>query len=124
MDPLMDENTNNSKPFPKKKGLSFLPAWLRNKYVLASLGFILIMFFFDRNDVFTQYRRRGEVKVLEQSKAVLQQKIAVESTELQQIKDNPNSLERYAREKYLMKRDDEDLYIINDSIQKENTPKQ
>jgi cell division protein DivIC len=94
------------------KLLSHIPAWLRNKYFISFAAFASIMFFFDKNDLLTQYARVIELKELYQSKAYYQEQISLESKELEQLRSNPATLEKYAREKYMMKRDNEDLFII------------
>jgi len=71
-----------------------------------------IMFFFDKNDVLTQLNRRKELKELQQSKEYYTTQIQLEAKELEALKNNPAILEKYAREKYLMKRDNEDLFVI------------
>ena len=78
------------------------------------------MLFFDKNDLFTQSARVKELKELYQSKAYYQEQIAAESKELELLKSNPATLEKYAREKYMMKRDNEELFIIPE---KSHTPK-
>jgi len=94
------------------KLLTHIPSWLKNKYFISLAAFIAILFFFDKNDVFTQYARHKELRELQQSKQHYSSQIATESKELEQLKSNPATLERYAREKYLMKRDNEDLFIL------------
>ena len=97
------------------KLLSHIPSWLKNKYFISLVAFAAIMLFFDKNDLFIQSARVKELKNLYQSKAHYQVQIAAESKELEQLKSNPAILEKYAREKYLMKRDNEDLFIIPES---------
>lgn len=70
------------------------------------------MFFFDKNDVITQLNRRRELKELQLSKEYYTTQIRLESKELEQLKTNPAVLEKYAREKYLMKRENEELFVI------------
>ena len=94
------------------KLLSYIPSWLRNKYFISFAAFAAILLFFDKNDLFTQYDRVKELKELYQSKAYYQEQIASENKELEQLKTNPGTLEKYAREKYMMKKDNEDLFII------------
>lgn len=92
--------------------LSHIPAWLRNKYFLSLAGFIVWMLFFDPRDVYTQMERTRELKELQASKQYYQSEIELEKSELEQLINNPAMVEKYAREKYLMKRDNEDLFVI------------
>ena len=91
---------------------SQIPAWLRNKYLISIGLFAAIMLFFDKNDVFTQRERGQQLKQLQQSKQYYTDRISSERAELQLLKSNPGTLEKYAREKYLMKKEEEDLFIV------------
>ncbi len=94
------------------KLLSKIPAWLKNKYALTTVAFIVWVLFFDRNDLLTQLERRKELRTLQKSKDYFSQQIAEEQKSLQELKSNPAAIEKYAREKYLMKRENEDIFII------------
>jgi len=86
---------------------------LKSKYLITLIGFVVWMFFFDDRDVITtHFRHTRELKQLQQSKSYYQQEIASTREELEQLKANAATIEKYAREKYLMKRDNEDLFII------------
>jgi cell division protein FtsB len=96
------------------KILSHIPSWLKNKYLLSFAAFAAIMLFFDKNDIFTQSARVKELRDLKESKQYYQTQIATETKQLEELKSNPATLEKYAREKYMMKRDNEDLFIISE----------
>jgi cell division protein FtsB len=103
------------------KLLTHIPYWLKSKYFIAIGIFTAIMLFFDKNDVFTQSARNKQLKYLQESKQYYTDRIASERIELEQLKSNPGTVEKYAREKYLMKRDNEDLFIIPEPIDKEGS---
>lgn len=105
---LVLQNSNNMKL------LNHLPAWLKNKYFISFAAFTVIMLFLDKNDYFTQLGRKKELKKLEQGKAYYTREIEAERKELEQLKRDPATLEKYAREKYFMKKDNEDLFIISE----------
>jgi cell division protein FtsB len=94
------------------KLLQHIPAWLKNKYFIASIAFGAWIVFFDRNDILTQWQRGKELNDLQVTKDNFTAKITRERKELSQLQSNPAILEKYAREKYYMKRDNEDLFII------------
>jgi len=94
------------------KLLSRIPSFIRNKFSLAAVGFVVWMLFFDRNDLFTQMQRRGELNELKQSKAYFEKQIAENRKFSKDLQFNAQAIEKYAREKYMMKRDNEDLFII------------
>ena len=86
---------------------------LKNKYLLSGVGFaVWLLFFDDRDLITTHFKHRDELRKLEQSKKYYQQQIATTKTELEHLKTNPATIEKYAREKYLMKRDNEDLFLV------------
>lgn len=87
---------------------------LKNKYVLAFLFFAVWIGFFDKNDLITQYKRSNELKDLNQSKVHFDGLITTTREELRQLDSDPALLEKYAREKYLMKKDNEDIFIFAD----------
>ena len=88
---------------------------LTNKYLLASVFFVVWMLFFDQRDYFQQRDRQDELKKLEAKKQYYVQEIGKTKKELQDLQNNPAALEKFAREHYLMKKDGEDIYIIEDS---------
>ncbi|MES2881519.1 MAG: septum formation initiator family protein [Bacteroidota bacterium] len=89
-----------------------IPSFLKNKYLLTLTAFVLWMFFFDDKDILTQRTRTGNLRELQESKAFFTAEIAAERKALEELKSNPAAIEKFAREKYLMKRDNEDLFII------------
>ena len=90
-----------------------IPNWLKNKYVLTALCFgIWVLFIDDRDFVTTQFRQVKELPKLEDRKVYFEEQIMAVRKELDQLKSNPATLEKYARERYLMKRDNEDLFVV------------
>lgn len=83
-----------------------------NKYLITGIFFAIWMMFFDRNNIPLQIRRITEQNKLEQSEKNMSLRITNTQKELELLKTNPETLEKYAREKYLMKKDNEDLYIV------------
>ncbi|HZF65931.1 MAG TPA: septum formation initiator family protein [Chitinophagaceae bacterium] len=96
------------------KSLPRIPAYIKNKFFLTAAAFVLWMLFFDRNDLLTQAERRRELKELQASKQYYKEQITIERKTSEELKSDPAVIEKYAREKYLMKRDNEDLFIIQD----------
>ena len=94
------------------KFVKSIPPILRNKFLITGLAFVVWMLWFDRNDLNLQWQRISELKRLEQSEKTMQKQISDTRAELDLLKTNPLTLEKYAREKYMMKKDNEDLYII------------
>jgi cell division protein DivIC len=86
---------------------------LKNKYILTLLIFGAWMFFFDQNSFLSQRKFTKEVNQLEARRKFYTNQNELLKIQKDALIDNPANLERLAREKYLMKRDDEDVYIIN-----------
>ena len=118
MEKKSTNKAQSNPPSPESvwtRSLSRIPAWLKNKYLMTFGVFVVWMLFFDRNDLITQHHRNTEYQQLTESREYYLEKIAGENTELQKLKFNPYTLEKYAREKYYMKRDNEDVYIIDEA---------
>jgi cell division protein DivIC len=90
-----------------------LRGFFTNKYLITGIAFALWMLFFDRNDITLQLKRVRELKKLQESEKVMDKQITDTKQELSLLKTNPETLEKYAREKYIMKKDNEDLFVIN-----------
>src|SRR5690606_19323727 len=91
-----------------------IPAWLKNKYSLSLLVFVVWLVFFDHNDLFVQMERTSELKQLEKGKEYYTEQIREMKKELSELNSDPASLEKAARERYMMKKDNEDLFIIEE----------
>lgn len=95
---------------------------LGNRYVLVLLFFGVWMLFLDNYSYFEQRVLDKEIEELEENKQYYIQEIKKDSTAIKQL-NNPDQTEKYAREKYYMKRENEDIYIIEfeDSVPEEET---
>ena len=83
-----------------------------NKYFLVSAGFVVWMLFFDRNDLLSQYEYRTQLNKFKAEKDFYIAEIEKVKTDLNELTTNQERLEKFAREKYLMKKDNEDVYVI------------
>lgn len=94
--------------------LKKIPDWLKNKYTLTTAGFVVWLLFFDHNDFFQQVERRNELRGLEKGKSYYTEQVEALKREVSELKGDPASIEKAAREKYMMKKDNEDLFIIEE----------
>jgi cell division protein DivIC len=92
--------------------LSRLPSFLKNKYFIAMLAVGAWLLFFDKNNLLHQWRLQRQLNELNRDREYYMEEIERDSTAIRQLKDDPEELERYARENYLMKKEGEDIYII------------
>lgn len=84
----------------------------KNKYFLVSSIFLVWMVFFDRNDLFSQWEYHQQVSKLKQERDFYQKETAKVHQDLDELTSNKEKLEKFAREKYLMKKDNEDVFVI------------
>jgi len=85
---------------------------IKNKYVIAILIFLVLILFIDENNLFVTRSLKKDVSELNQTVDTLLRGIEQDSIQAQRLKDNMDSIERYGREQYYMKRADEDVFII------------
>ncbi len=86
--------------------------FLKNKYIIAILFFLIYMTFLDRNNFIKQIRLKKEVNTLMKEKNYYIQEVRNDSIRMIELYTNPDNLERFAREKYLMKKKNEDVFVI------------
>ena len=99
----------------KKAGRKFLKIYwqlFRNKYFLAAFCLLVWLAFFDRNDFLSQYQYHKKLKDLEKEQRYYLDEISTMRHDMQELLGNPKNLEKYAREQYRMKRDNEDVYVM------------
>jgi cell division protein DivIC len=99
------------------KKLGSVVTVLRNKYISSVIVFVCWILFFDRNDLWTQWDRKHELQKLETSKAFYEQEIATTKKDLMELNNNPAILEKFAREKFYLKKPTEEIFIVDDSTQ-------
>lgn len=85
---------------------------IKNKFTIASLAFIIWMLFFDRNDLTSQMHFSKQRSDLKNEKAFFEKEIERVEKGLEELSSDPQKLQKFAREKYLMKKENEDLFII------------
>jgi cell division protein DivIC len=85
---------------------------ITNKFLITGTAFAAWMVYFDSNNLSVQNERKLEIREIDRNIAYLNSEIARMEHELVELKTNPERLEEYAREKYKMKKDNEDLFII------------
>lgn len=85
---------------------------LKNKYFLTIAGLLVWLVFFDKNDVFTQYELIQKCGKLEKDKEYYLSEIENNKASLADLRTNTKSLETFSREKYLMKKENEDVYVF------------
>ncbi len=90
----------------------FILKLVKNKYFITTLVFLLWLSVFDRNNLISQYELSSTLQELKQQKNYYLQEIRKDKQTTHELKTDQKNLEKFAREKYLMKKEEEDLFII------------
>lgn len=85
---------------------------LKNKYLLVIIGLVVWLLYFDRNDIFTQFDLVSKCNKLNTEKEYYIAEIEKNKKEIMDLQTNKKSLETFAREKYHMKCDNEDVFVF------------
>lgn len=93
---------------------TLLKIWkaVKNKYVAATLIFLLFFLFLGENNLIVTQRLKRELVQLNSENELLERDIRQDSAEAMALCDDPEALEAYGREHYYMKRADEDIFVI------------
>ncbi|PUZ21183.1 Septum formation initiator [Chitinophaga costaii] len=104
------EEQATATPSPKFK----LPPYLRNKYLLTTVAFVLWVAFFDEQNLLNSFHLSQELSKRESQKTFYIKEIEQTKKDGQELLGSPAALEKFAREKYHFKKDNEDLFIVNE----------
>jgi cell division protein DivIC len=91
-----------------------LPPIFRSFYWVAGLSFLVWMLFLDSNDLISRFKLGSKLRTLEKEKEYYQAKIQEVEEDRKELMTNKELLEKFAREKYLMKKETEDIFIIQE----------
>lgn len=95
----------------KKIWFAVMPLF-KNKYTLSLILFFTWIFFFDQNSLIDRISNLKQLHQLERDQIYYIEKISEDTEKLRELKSNADNLEKFAREQYLMKKPDEDIFII------------
>ncbi len=97
------------------QALKKLIPFVANRYFIACLAFVIWMLFFDQRNFFLQRDRADELEKLEQAKSYYEKEISTTQEQLNNLQSNPGAVEKYARERYLLRREGEEVYLFEDT---------
>jgi cell division protein FtsB len=105
----------NFESVEKIKNLFYnLPAPFLNKYFITFIIFLIWVFFIDTFDIMTQIKMKKEFNQLKEQQEFYKSEIDKDSTKIFNLNNNPEDQERFARERFLMKKDNEDIFIVRE----------
>lgn len=88
---------------------------LRNKYFLIGVLFVLWLLIFDSSNLIDKRKAKRRIANMNKEMEYYRAKIENDSQKIQELRTNTENLEKFAREQYLMKRPNEELFIIDES---------
>ncbi len=94
--------------------LKRLPPIFRNFYFVSGITFLIWMTFLDSNDLINRFRLSAKLHALENEREYYHEKIQEVEKDRQELMGTSELLEKFAREKYLMKKPSEDIFIIEE----------
>ncbi len=87
-------------------------SFIKNKYLITAVAFFIWIAVLDSYSWYDRIRLEKNLTNLKAEKIFLEKKIKQDSINLHDLKTNKSNLEKFAREKYLMKKDNEDVFVI------------
>jgi cell division protein FtsB len=90
----------------------FFKKYINNKYFYTGLAFVVWMVFFDSDNLMEQMKLNHKINHLEQKKEFYQKEISKNQNAIKALTYDTAQLEKFAREKYFMKKDNEDVFVI------------
>ncbi|MPL94462.1 hypothetical protein SDC9_40616 [bioreactor metagenome] len=85
---------------------------IKNKYFITTSAFVVWLVFFDQNNLIQQQSLRRELHEVKKERQFYLDEIHHDTQKYLEVVSNKERLEKFAREKYLMKRDNEDVFLI------------
>ena len=119
----MNQDNTENKTSNSKLIQVLLKKLFWHKYFLISFLFLVWMIFFDTNSILTHYELQKQINKYQSEKNALEKKIEESETKYTSLKNDKEARERYARENYFMKKDNENIIIVTyeqDSLKKQN----
>lgn len=92
--------------------MSFVKKYIFNWYFATGLLFVVWLTFFDENNLIEQYRLSKKLDDMKSNEEFYNDEIEKTSKEIKGFETDTATLEKFARENYYMKKDDEELFII------------
>lgn len=89
-----------------------IPSWVKNKYFLLFAFFLIWVLLIDSNNLYQLVRRKQTLNKLNQQEKVYKKELEQYLEQQKAFKNDKEALEKFAREEYRMKKDDEDVFVI------------
>ncbi len=95
-----------------------LIAIVTNRYFIAPMLLLVWVAFFDSNNIFSQLESRQQLQKLKDEKGYYADKIQEVRANYKELSSDPKTMEKYARERYYMKKQNEEIFLIVEETRK------
>ena len=95
----------------------FMTVWMyirQHKYLITIVGFLVVIVFLDENSLIQRAKHRQEISALNSEIEKYRKQFEEDTETLKELTENPEAMEKIAREKYLMKKPNEDIFIFEE----------
>ncbi len=91
-----------------------IPSFLKNKYAITFMVFLVWLTLFDQNSFIFRHRLSSRISKMEKQKEQYQEQIKKNKEKIKELQSSPENLEKFAREEYLMKKENEVIFVIEE----------
>ena len=98
-------------------GKLYRSPWL--KYGIVTLLAVLLIGFIDENSVWHHFKNQELIEELEQDIQRQKDQYNQDNAKIKKLSSDPKAIEKIARERYFMKTDDEDIFVLSDDLEEE-----
>ena len=102
----------DTNKFNFRQKLQEIPTFLKNRYAFTAFFFVVWVLFFDSNTIWSQFKLQSQLNEKKAEKAFYETEIKDIKKSLYELETNNITQEKFAREKYFMKRADEDVFVV------------
>lgn len=92
--------------------LKKIPPILKNRYIAVLVIFVLYISFFDSHDLISQMEIKMELREISEEIDYLNTNTESAKGQIQELTSNRDELEKFAREQYRMKRENEEIFVL------------
>ena len=91
-----------------------VPSFLKNKYAITIIVFLVWLALFDQNSFLFRHKLTSRISNMKKQKELYEQQIKENKQKIEELKGSPDNLEKFAREEYLMKKENEVIFIVKE----------
>ncbi|PTN07852.1 septum formation initiator family protein [Mangrovibacterium marinum] len=92
------------------------PKWIREqvftKWGVVTLAFAVYILVINEHNVWQHLQNKSKLKQLTEQKDLLREKIEADKTKIEELQTSQKNLEKFAREQFLMHKQDEDVFVV------------